>query len=254
MPEFLEMNLSEKEQSEIEYWRKDGFESSKQFTALNFLTKTQQCHHLDYKIKKYLNLFKNKNNILEVGAGQGWASCYLKKFYLPNAHFTVTDISPYALESLHYWEQVFQISIDEYFEAKSYQISAPDQSFDLIFCYRSAHHFVLYEETLADLKRLLKKDGVILFLYEPTCSRLLYPIHKFYVNKIPHSSPEDVIVPSNIKQIANKLRLNYFNYYDAHQTIHRGGFQSLYFRFLKTFKFLQPLLPSSSDLVFSIKN
>ncbi len=248
------MNLEEKEQSEINYWCKDGFESFKKFTKLNFLTKTRQCHHLDYKINKYLDLINSKKNILEIGAGQGWASCYLKKFYLPEAHFTVTDISPYALESLPYWQDVFQISIDNSFPAKSYQTDTPDQSFDLVFCYRSAHHFVLYEETLNELKRIIKEDGVIIFLYEPTCSRLLYPLHKYYVNKIPHSSPEDVIVPSRIRKICKKIGLNYSNNYDAHQTIQRGIVLRTYFGFLKIFKFLQPLLPSSSDLVFTKKN
>ena len=46
--------------------------------------------------------FTSKKRVLEIGAGQGWASCILKKNY-PNLHITTTDISSFALESVTDW-------------------------------------------------------------------------------------------------------------------------------------------------------
>ena len=217
------MDLKIKEDIEINYWKESKSESSDKFLAGNFLNKTQECRHFNYKIERYFHLIRNSEKILEVGSGQGWASCYMKKFHLPQSHFTVTDISPYALESLKYWEQVFQVKIDQSFAAKSYEIGEAKNQYDLIFCYSAAHHFVKYKETLIELKRLLKKDGHIIFLYEPTSSKLFYALYLRYVNIMPHSTPEDVIVPKQIEQICDEIDLNYNNNYDPHQSIKRSN-------------------------------
>jgi len=247
------MDLKKKEDIEINYWKESKSESPEKFLAGNFLNKTQECRHFNYKIEKYISLFRNSKKILEVGSGQGWASCYMKKFYLKNAHFTVTDISPYALESLKYWEQIFQVKIDKSFAAKSYEIDEPENQYDLIFCYSAAHHFVKYKETLIELKRLVKKGGHILFLYEPTSSKLFYSLYLRYVNKMPHSTPEDVIIPKKIQKICDEIDLEYTNFYDSNQTIKRSFIIATYFKVLRIFKFLQPYVPSSSDLIFTKK-
>ncbi len=245
------MDLVEKENLEINYWRDSGFESPKAFTKLNFLNKLQECDNLDYKITKYEEIIRDKKNVLEIGAGQGWASCFLKSFYLKEAHFTVTDISPHAVKSITNWERIFEVNIDKSYAAKSYELAEKDAQFDLIFCYASAHHFVLHEETLTELKRVLSQDGHIIFLYEPTCSKLFYPLHYYYVNNVPHHSPEDVLIPAKIKSICSKINLKYINHYDAHQVILRSIPLGIYFWILKKMPFLQRLLPSSSDLLFS---
>lgn len=245
------MNLNEKEKIEIDYWKESNFESPQHFSKGNFLNKIQECRNFDYKINKNIEFIKNKTNVLEVGAGQGWASCFLKKYYLKDSKFTVTDISPHAIESIRNWESTFNVKIDKSFAAKSYEIDEPENQFDLIFCYAAAHHFVLYEKTLVELKRLLTDDGHIVFLYEPTCSKLFYRLHYYYVNKMPHSTPEDVLVPSRINEICNKLNLNYTNRYDSNQVIIRNLPIGIYFTILRKLKFLQRILPSSSDLIFT---
>ena len=244
------MNLEEKEQIEINFWRDNPMENPTTFSKENMLNKLQEASHFNYKLVKYHHLFKDKKNILEIGAGQGWASCYLKKFFLPQSNFTVTDISIYAIASLKYWESLFEVKILNSLACKSYEIPIIDQSFDFIFCYAAAHHFIKIDETLSELKRLLQPGGVILFLYEPTCSSFLYPIHYKYVNTAPHSTPEDVLVPSRIKQLASKNDLFYENIYDPHQTIIRSIGIHVYFKFLRLFPFLQKILPGSSDMIF----
>ena len=245
------MNLKEKEEEEINYWKSSEFESAEKFTKENFLNKMQECRHFDYKVNKYSEFIRQKKQVLEIGAGQGWASCFLKKYYLPEAQFTVTDISPYAIKSLAHWEDFFKVKIERSYPTKSYEINEKDGQFDLIFCYAAAHHFVLLKETLIELKRILKDNGHILFLYEPTASNLFYPMYYYYVNKMPHSTPEDVIVPSRIRSICSGIDLKYRNIYDPNQSILRSIPIGIYFKLLGKMPFLQKVLPSSSDLIFT---
>jgi ubiquinone/menaquinone biosynthesis C-methylase UbiE len=171
---------------------------------------------------------------------------------LKDSKFTVTDISPHAIKSIVNWEKLFKVKIDKYYSAKSYKLSENDNQFDLIFCYAAAHHFVLYEETLIELKRVLKDDGHIIFLYEPTSSKLFYPLHYYYVDKVAHhTTPEDVLIPSKIKSICSKIKIQYINQYDPNQIIIRNMPIKIYFSLLKRAPFLQRFLPSSSDLLFS---
>ena len=247
------INLSDKESIEINYWQRDHPEHPRQFTKENFLNKIQEAKHLNYKLHKYQQFLKGKSHILEIGAGQGWASTFMKRYFLPNAHFTVTDISPHAIASLTYWEDLFKVRIDKSFASKSYLINVPDATFDLIFCYSAAHHFVQHQETIAELSRLLKKNGHIIYLYEPTTGRFWYPLYYWYVNKVPHVTPEDVLVPREITRYAEKAGLEVEVVYDAHQTIQRSVRIALYFRLLKWLPFLQRYLPASSDFIFTKK-
>jgi ubiquinone/menaquinone biosynthesis C-methylase UbiE len=252
--EFLNIDLSQKEQVEIDFWKNSPKENPEVFSRGNFLNKTREARQFNYKINRHKKVFRKKKNILELGAGQGWASCYLKKFLLPNSHFTVTDISIYAIESLPYWEKVYDVKIDNKLACKSYEVPLRDGSFDLIFCYAAAHHFVKLDETIKECQRLLMPGGQMIFLYEPTCSRLFYPLHFKYVNTAAHNTPEDVLIPGEIKKLAKKHELKFVNHYDAHQTLIRSIPIHLYFRFLKALPFLQKTLPSSSDMVFTKAN
>ena len=246
------MHLDEKENIEINYWKNSSFESPEQFTKANLLNKMQEAQQLDYKLRKFEELLKGRSNILELGAGQGWASCFMKKYFLPDAHFTVTDISPFAIQSLPHWEKIYEVKMLNALACKSYEVPLRDASFDFIFCYAAAHHFVKIKETLIECKRLLKKGGVILFLYEPTSSAFFYPLHYKYVNTAAHVTPEDVLVPGKVNRIAEEIGLKYKNHYDPHQEINRSMFTMLYFKVLSTFSFTQRLLPSSSDLEFRL--
>lgn len=247
------MDLKRKEQIEIEYWKNSRTEAPGRFSRSNFINKSQECLNLDYKINKHWSIIKDKKRILEIGGGQGWASCYIKRFCIPKAHFTVTDISPHALESLVFWENIFDVKIDHAFPAKSYDIDAPDGSYDLIFCYAAAHHFVEYEKTLKELYRILSDGGYVVWLYEPTSSRLFYRLHHYYVNRMPHHTPEDVIIPSRIQKISNRIGFEYVNHYDPHQKIIRSLSTGFYFNILKWVPFLKKIMPGSSDLIFSKK-
>lgn len=244
------MELKAKEQLEINYWKNSRWEKPEVFTKENFLNKAQELRVFNYKVHKHIHLVRGKKQVLELGAGQGWASCFLKRYFLPNAHFTTTDISEYGIASIKYWEDIFNTKIDKKLACKSYEVPLENQSCDFIFCFAAAHHFVKTEETLQELKRLLKPGGVVIFFYEPTCSKWLYPLHFKYVNKVNPHVPEDVFVPSEVQQIVDRVGLQYTNFYDAQQPIIRSIGLGMYFGLLKKLPFLMPWLPSSSDMVF----
>ena len=243
------MKLEEKEQIEIEWWKDSKFEGPSKFTKENFLNKMRSVNHFHYKLRKYRKHIQNKSNVLELGAGQGWASCFLKRYFLPDAHFTTTDISPYAVASIKHWERIFETKIDQTKACKSYDTSLESNQFDLIFCYSAAHHFVKQEETIKELSRILKPGGKILYLFEPSASRLFYPLYYKYVNWAPHSTPEDVLIPSTLKNMAQKYKLQFEHYSDPHQSQYLSLFVMFYFKTLSRFPFLQKILPTSSDFI-----
>ncbi len=244
------MNIEEKEKIEIEFWKNARHENPSEFSVHSFLSKTLQLQTFHKKIHKRIQFIRNSKNVLELGSGQGWASCFLKKWFLPHSKFTVTDISPYAIASVKYWEEIYDIKIDETHACKSYQLPFDDNSFDLIFCYAAAHHFVKIEETLNEVKRVLKKNGSCIFFYEPTSSKLFYKLHMKYVNSLDPSTPEDVLIPAEMEKIANRVGLTYYHFYDVESQHIRSLFLGFYFKFISTFGFLKRILPSSSDFVF----
>ena len=247
----MKYSLQEKEKIEIDFWKNSATENPDHFTKENMLSKLIECKHFDYKVKKFIHHIAGKKDILEIGAGQGWASCYLKKYFLPQSHFTVSDISPYALDSVKYWEKLFDVQIDKRAQGKSYDLGFEDKSYDLIFSFAAVHHFVKQKETLEELKRLLKPDGIILYFYEPTSPRFWHPLVYWLVNKRHHSTPEDVLIPYDIKKAARSVGLECDIEYDAFQSNIRSIISGAYFKLLKLMPWSNNFLPSSASFVFS---
>lgn len=244
------MDLKEKERIEIEFWKNSQTENPESFTLGNFLNKIDNIEILHSKISKHRKIFKNVDTCLEIGAGQGWASSFIKRWILPHAKMTVSDISPYAIESVKYWEEFYDIKIEKALSCKSYELPFEDQSFDLVFCFAAAHHFVKLEETLTEVHRVLKPSGKCLFLYEPTSHRLTYKLHLAYVNSTNPSTPEDILIPKEIKKMGEDLQFKVEHVYDHKSQNPKSLLMGFYFKFISTFKFLEKILPSSSDFIF----
>lgn len=244
------MDLKEKEQIEIEFWKNNKYENPSVFTLNNFLNKINQISILNAKINNHKKHFQGIESCLELGAGQGWASSFIKRWIAPQAKMTVTDISPYAVESVKYWAEFYDIEIEQALACKSYELPFEDNSIDLVFCFAAAHHFVKLDETLAEVYRVLKPSGKCLFLYEPTSHRLTYKLHLNYVNSTNPSTPEDILIPKEIIKMGEALNFKVDHHYDHKSQNPRSLVMSLYFKIISTFGFLQKLLPSSSDFIF----
>ncbi len=81
-------------------------------------------------VGRYRPIFEAAASVLELGAGQAWASCTVKRLF-PAARVVATDISEYAVVSAGKWEQLCQVRLDRVYPALSYQLSEADNSIDL---------------------------------------------------------------------------------------------------------------------------
>ncbi|HEV7703729.1 MAG TPA: methyltransferase domain-containing protein, partial [Gemmatimonadaceae bacterium] len=138
------------------------------------------------------------------------------------------------------------------YACRSYDIPEADASLDQIFCFAAAHHFVAHRRTLAEFKRVLKPGGKAFYFYEPATPRYLHAAAKKRVNlKRPHV-PEDVLIPSKIRQIAEETgldcRIDYFPTYKG-----RGATATAYYLVLGRLRFLQPMLPCTANFTFTKK-
>ena len=243
------MNIEEKEQLEIDFWKNSLTENPRSFSLHNIINKLSEAKVFLEKIGEYKHIFVRAQSILEIGAGQGWASCILKKMY-PDKKITASDISEHSVASLHCWEELFKVKIDAGLVCKSYSIPLPDNSVDMVFCFQSAHHFVKHKETLAEIYRVLKPGGCAIYLHEPSCRKYIYPLARRRVNKKRLSVPEDVLIYSDISSTAKEVGFEKKELFFNPNLLNRGPVETAYFYILKKLPFLQHLLPTSVDYVF----
>lgn len=242
------MDITTKEQVEIDFWKNSIEENPTKFSVPNIINKFKEADIFIEKIVNYSNHFKTANNILEIGGGQGWASCMLKHYY-PEKHITCSDISPYAIQSIPNWEHIFKVKIDDSFSCKSYQVPLKSDSVDLIFCFAAAHHFVKHKKTLQELSRILTKGGKILYLHEPVCLSYIYPLAKRRVNNKRDVVPEDLILYKKIAKLSADTNLDLKVMFSP-TTKNRSFFGSFYYKILKQSIFLQKIFPCTADLLF----
>ena len=93
-------NIEAKQKIEIEFWRDSKDESPESDSIHNIINKVSDAGVFLDCLKRHENKLAINGKILELGAGQGWASCVYKRIF-PRTHMTVTDISEFAIMSLH---------------------------------------------------------------------------------------------------------------------------------------------------------
>lgn len=242
-------DIAEKQKIEIEFWRDSRHQSPDADSVSNILDRmTDGLVFLD-SLKRHKKIIPKKGRVLELGAGQGWASCVYKKLY-PQAHVTVTDISEFAVISLPGWERIFEVKTDKSYACKSYEINEKDASLDMIFCFAAAHHFLAHKRTLREIYRVLRPGGKAIYFHEPASTRLFYRIACRRMNKKRSTVPEDVLIISEIKKLAVNAGLDlHVDYYPS--LIKRGPLETVYFYVLGQLPFLQRILPCSVNLIFT---
>lgn len=238
-----------KQKIEIDYWANSLCEGPTQDSIFNIINKISDAEVFLSCIFRHYNLLPTKGKILELGGGQGWASCVYKKVF-PETQVISTDISKSAIASLHRWERIFGVKIDVSYHCKSNDIKEVDASIDFIFCFAAAHHFLTHRRTLCEIKRVLRPGGKAIYFYEPTTPKLFYPLAHWRVNRKRPEVPEDVLIIKNLKKISAELNLSLeIDYYPS--TLKRGFIEKYYYYILKKIPFLQKLLPSTANLIFT---
>ncbi|MBW4418216.1 MAG: class I SAM-dependent methyltransferase [Myxacorys californica WJT36-NPBG1] len=242
------MNILQKEQIEIEFWKNSPVESPKSEAVENLVSKFCEAKIFLEKLDYHQHHFRTAQRILEIGAGQGWASCFLKRKF-PEKYVIASDISQYAIASASKWEYVLKTTLDEKLQCRAYDIPLADESIDLIFCFESAHHFVKYRKTLEEVHRVLKKGGVCLYLHEPACKQYLYKLAYARVNRKRPEVPEDVLIYDKIQQLAEQAGLETQIRFDP-STLNRGAVETIYYFLLQKLPPLRSSLPCSVDFLF----
>ncbi len=241
-------DLASRELLEVEYWRTGQFDNPESDSIENIINKITDAPALLECSEKYEVLFRNFQSVLELGAGQGWASCMLKKMY-PKASFTVTDISPYAIASLFKWEHIFKVKIEKPIPCTSYAIPSDDDSFDCVFAYSAAHHFGAHRKSLTEIKRVLKPGGHCFYFHEPCCRKWIYSLAFWRVNRLRPIVPEDVIVYPKLISMAREIGFQVEFLFQP--TLHkRLPTEFLYYFLLRTFPFLQSIVPCTGTFHF----
>lgn len=229
---------------ETEFWENDPFERPGSDTIENLLNKGVEASIFGEILGHLSAEFAPARRVVEVGGGQGWASCIVKRRY-PGAHVTLTDAVPAAVAGRGIWERVFNCQLDAAFAAPAQRIPLPDGSADVVFCYAAAHHFVDHRAALAEAHRLLTPGGSCLWLYEPTSPALLHGFAEARVNRKRTDVHEHVLVPAQILRNARATGFSASVRYWPN-TLRRGRIESLYYASLALAPILCPLLPCTA--------
>ena len=244
MTDHIDADVSRQIRLETAFWENDPFERPGSDSLENILNKGVEASIFGEIIAEFAVQFAAAKNIVEVGGGQGWASCIVKRIY-PAAHVTLTDAVPSAISGHGIWERVFNCALDQAVAAPAQSIPLPDGTVDLVFCYAAAHHFVDHEAALAEARRILKPGGWCLWLYEPTSSRLLHRAAEARVNRKRPDVHEHVLIPSVVLRQARAAGFTgTVRYWPS--SLRRGRLESLYYLGLSFLPVLCSLLPCTA--------
>jgi len=240
------LDLETKEKLEIDFWRNSPTENPGLNSIETIVDKMSDAVILLECLSQYRDIFSRATTVLELGAGQGWASCIVKRLY-PRTKVTTTDISEYALASIHKWEHIFQVKVDAVKACRSYQIPENDGSINCIFCFASAHHFAAHRRTFEEIYRVLAPDGNCIYFYEPSCPSYIHTLAKWRVNRKRPQVPEDVLIFRKIRALARSTGLSCtLDFYPSISK--RGPIETVYYAVLRQFPVLQHLIPSTGQL------
>jgi len=240
--------LSPEQLAEVNFWKTSPTESPDSSSIDNILHKCAEARIFLAEVRMYSSLFACASVVLELGAGQAWASALLKREFSHLVAYA-SDISADAVKSVNKWEHVFSSKVDRVMACPSDEIPLDDDSVDLVYCFQAAHHFRKHRSTLVEINRILKPGGTCLYLQEPSCLEFLYPAARWRVNHKRPDVPEDVIVRGKLTAIAEEVGFRASCALVPH-TINRGVFEAVYYALLARVRPLQVLLPCSADFIF----
>lgn len=240
--------VEDRQRRELDFWRNSLTDRPGSDSIDTILSKAGDANVFVSLLRRYKDLVPKSGRVLELGAGNGWASSIFKRLY-PGAEVTTTDISEEALQSIHRWPPVFGGTPDRSYACLAYQTREADSSVDFAFCFAAAHHFIEHEKVQQELARILRPGGLAAFFYEPSSPTFWYRPMYWRVNRNRPEVPEDVLVPSRMTAAARAAGLQpRIDMYPS--TAKRHPFETVYFAALGAVPVLQHLLPCTANFFF----
>lgn len=236
---------------ELEYWRSSPLDNPAANSVENIINKAGEARVFLEKLQRFDREFGTARSILELGSGQGWASCLVKRRY-PNNDLTATDLSPTALEGVKIWSQIYRAEPDSTIPCRAYNTPFRDASFDLVFAFAAAHHFRRHRSVLREIARLLRPQGTCLFLHEPSCAGFIHSAAVRRVNRKRPEVPEDVLIRRLIAKAARDAGMD-ASFRFAPTGTNRASVPAIYYTVLRVLPVLQPLLPCTVDVVLRMR-
>ena len=189
--------------------------------------------------------------VLELGAGQGWASCMVKHLQ-PAARVTASDISREALLYSERYEQLLGVALDEIWECSIRNLPFAGSQFDILFAFASLHHFGRnrdYTGILREVYRLLRPGGRAVFLYENAAPGWILPLARWRAQReMQGRVEEDVLNVRHLRSVCRKLGCRMEVEYWPHPHFRVSAPATLYMACLDRLRFLAPLLPCTVNL------
>jgi ubiquinone/menaquinone biosynthesis C-methylase UbiE len=195
--------------------------------------------------------------VLEMGAAHGWASVILKRQY-PDCYVVASDLVPDTIKHSTRYEKLLKTHLNEKWAFNCRDIPFQKETFDRIFTFASFHHFGDYgdySKSLEQMIKILKPQGKIFLLYEPSSPKYLYKFAFKRANKRNDIDgvDEDVLVPSKIEKIVRELgcefRTELFPFYLYRENITSAA----YYYLLSKLGVFQQLLVSTVNLIIEKK-
>jgi SAM-dependent methyltransferase len=239
-----------REDLEIRFWSESPDEAPGADSVGAFTNKMAEARVVLEKFDAFDALLRKAGTIIEVGGGQCWVSCLLRKRYGDAKRVIGSDIAPDAVASVPEWERIFRVRLDGALACRSYDLPFQTGSVDVLLVFAAAHHFGAHRRTLREVHRVLKPGGTALYLHEPACPQALHGLARKRVMAKRPVVPEDVLVHSRLRALARDAHLETKLVYSP-TTTNRGPMQTLYYLGLQKLPFLQRWLPCSIDFVFT---
>lgn len=188
----------------------------KLYKSRNFLVRFVSVGRLDKIVNVIGNLKKNKNiKILDAGCGEG--QLLLEIFNRGYKNIYGVDITKIALKQAEKRVKA-KLSLQNLED-----LNFPNEYFDVVICTEVIEHVENYKKVIKELKRILKKNGLLIITFpnEPLCvlMRIIFlrrPIPKDHVSFFSVNKMRKLV---NLK-LKEKINLPWKNFPDFLSLIH----------------------------------
>ncbi len=201
-------------------------------------------------INKYKLEFSG--NVLELAGGYGMHAAYLKNRFKNKINLYYSDSSLTAVKTSTKFENFFNTKIDEKWIIEAEKIPTQGNAFNQIFFFAGFHHIQNPNKSIAECYRVLKNNGKLYLLLEPSCPKVFNKLFKKHTDR--NEIQEKNYTRSEYKKLLHTQfqtikQYNFTGYYN------RESRRSLvYYFFLSLMpNWLTKLFPCS-QVIIAIKN